>query len=72
MYAMAGGSHVHGLIVVNLAGELRQALKKRPCFVAANDVRLRILEMGLSTYPDLIVIRPSLPTTGKTPFSIQH
>src|SRR5689334_3517004 len=56
MYAMAGGSHAHALIVANLVGELRQSLKKRHCFVTASDVRLRISEAGLYTYTDLMVI----------------
>ena len=57
MYAMAGGTHAHGLIVVNLASELRQCSRRRSCFVTTNYVRLRISQAGPYTYPDVIVIR---------------
>ena len=56
MYAMAGGRYVHGLIVANLTGELRQRTKQRSCFVTCSVVRLRVSEAGLYTYPDLIII----------------
>jgi Uma2 family endonuclease len=56
MYAMAGGSLRHALITLNLAGELRAALKKRPCLVMSGDLRTRVAEDGLYTYPDVVVV----------------
>jgi len=56
VYAMAGGSPVHSLIAMNLGGELRQALKKRRCFVYSSDLRLRVTPAGLYTYPDIQVL----------------
>src|SRR3989442_7331498 len=56
IYAMSGASPVHSLITVNLAGELRQALKKRRCFVYSTDLRLRVASTGLYTYPDIMVV----------------
>jgi Uma2 family endonuclease len=56
MYAMAGASHGHVLIVLNLGAELRQALKGRPCEVYPIDMRLRVSPKGLFTYPDLMVV----------------
>ncbi len=56
MYAMSGGSYGHGLIILNLAGELRAALKNSPCAVTASDVRLRVSPRGLYTYPDVVVV----------------
>ena len=53
MYAMAGATPKHGLIVTNLVGELRQALKKRPCFVYSTDVRLRVSPTEF-LYPDVL------------------
>jgi len=44
------------VITVNLAAELRQALKKRRCFVYSTDLRLRVTPSGLYTYPDVMVI----------------
>jgi len=56
IYAMSGGSYRHAQIIGNLAGELRTALKTRPCSVVSNDLRLRVSPDGLYTYPDVIVI----------------
>lgn len=56
MYAMSGASLNHVLITGSLNAELRAALKKGPCLVGANDLRVRISPRGLYTYPDLVVI----------------
>jgi len=56
MFAMAGASRKHGLIVTNLVAELRQQLKKKPCQVYSADMRLRVVPTGLYTYPDVIVV----------------
>jgi Uma2 family endonuclease len=56
MFAMAGASEAHVVIVANLVGELRQQLKGRPCRVTSNDLRLRVLPSGLYTYPDVMVV----------------
>jgi Uma2 family endonuclease len=56
MYAMSGASYQHGQIVGNLTTELSNALKRRPCSVVPNDLRLRVSPDGLYTYPDVIVI----------------
>jgi Uma2 family endonuclease len=56
MFAMAGGTPEHGLIVTNLAGELRNRLKGRPCIVCNADLRLKVEPTGLLTYPDVSVV----------------
>ncbi|MDQ6704328.1 MAG: Uma2 family endonuclease [Acidobacteriota bacterium] len=56
IFAMSGGTHPHGVIICNFAGEMRQALKSRPCLVSTTDVRVRVSETGLYTYPDILVI----------------
>lgn len=56
MYAMPGGSYRHAVIIANLTGELHSALKKGPCTVASSDLRLRVAEDGLYTYPDVSVV----------------
>ena len=56
MFAMVGASRAHNLIAVNLAAELRQQLKGRPCETYATDMRVRIPATGLYTYPDVIVV----------------
>jgi Uma2 family endonuclease len=56
MYAMAGASFTHGVIVGNLTRHFGNALEKRPCFVVPNDLRLRVAPTGLFTYPDLAIV----------------
>ena len=56
MYAMAGASPVHVLIVGNLAGELHHALKGGPLRVYAVNLRLRVNPDRLYTYPDINVV----------------
>jgi Uma2 family endonuclease len=55
IYAMAGASREHNLITVNMSGELRVLLREQPCEVYANDMRLKISQTGLYTYPDVVV-----------------
>lgn len=56
MFAMAGGTIEHGLIATNLARELGNRLKGRPCIPFNSDVRIKVEATGLYTYPDLSVI----------------
>jgi Uma2 family endonuclease len=56
VYAMAGRSANHSLLIVNIAGELRQRLKTCPCKVFSSDLRLQVALSGLFTYPDVMVI----------------
>jgi Uma2 family endonuclease len=56
MFAMAGATPTHVMIVTNIAAELRQRLKDVPCRVYASDLRLRVSSSGLYTYPDVAVV----------------
>ena len=53
--AMAGSSTRHSLINMNLLGELRRALKGKPCAPYTSDQRLKVKATGLRTYPDASV-----------------
>jgi len=57
-FAMAGGTAMHSLISMNLAGELTLKLKRGPCRAFNSDLRVRVEATGLLTYPDARVIRP--------------
>jgi Uma2 family endonuclease len=57
MLAMAGETQLHSLIAANLIGELRAALRGRPCRVYTADLRIKAGPAGLYTYPDLSVAR---------------
>lgn len=56
IFAMAGASERHNLIVANVVAELRAGLKRRDCKVYPSDMRLKILSTGLYTYPDVVVV----------------
>jgi Uma2 family endonuclease len=56
MFAMAGASPPHVLITGNVAAELHAQLKGRPCRVYSSDLRVRVSETGLYTYPDVVVV----------------
>ncbi|MFN7889789.1 MAG: Uma2 family endonuclease [Pirellula sp.] len=56
MFAMAGASANHNLILLNAGASLREQLKKKPCRVYPSDLKLRIQATGLYTYPDLSVV----------------
>jgi Uma2 family endonuclease len=56
MFAMAGASRNHNLIVANVIGELRSQLKKKPCRVYPRDMRLKVDKAVLYTYPDVMAV----------------
>jgi Uma2 family endonuclease len=56
MFAMAGGTRAHSLIGINLAGEIRAALKQTDCVAYNTDLRVKIEGTGLYTYPDVSVV----------------
>ncbi len=56
MFAMAGASRAHNLIVTNLVGELSGYLRARDCELYSNDMRVLISATGLYTYPDVVVV----------------
>jgi Uma2 family endonuclease len=62
VWAMAGGSIEHGALAMAVAREIGQALRDKPCRVFSSDVRLRIPETDLATYPDLSVVCGELRT----------
>lgn len=66
IFAMTGASESHNLIVINTIRELSIQLKKRPCKVYANDMRVKVDPTGLYTYPDVVV------TCGKAQFDDTH
>lgn len=56
MFAMAGASLTHNLLVANMIAQLHQQLRQRPCQVYASDLRVKVRPTGLYTYPDLTVV----------------
>jgi Uma2 family endonuclease len=56
MFAMAGASERHVLIVTNVVAELRGQLRQRPCTVYSTDLRVRVSPTALYTYPAVVVV----------------
>lgn len=55
VFAMSGASIAHNRIMVNFVNQLSSALGTGPCEVLGPEMRLRVSETGLYTYPDLLV-----------------
>lgn len=56
IFAMAGASRWHNLIVTNVLRELSLQLKGRPCTTYPSDMRVKVSATGLYTYPDVTVV----------------
>jgi len=55
-WAMAGGTPRHAALQNNVSTLLRVGLASRPCRPYASDLKVRVLDTGLATYPDVAVI----------------
>ncbi len=55
MFAMAGASRQHNIIVSNIIRVLGNQLLERDCNVYPSDMRIRIIKTGKYTYPDVAV-----------------
>ena len=56
IFALAGGSLNHNLIVGNFHTALSVALESKPCRALMSDMRLLVRQNGLYTYPDVMVV----------------
>jgi Uma2 family endonuclease len=68
VFAMGDASYAHTVVVGNLAREIGQQIKDKPCRVSPTDLRVRVGESGLYTYPDIVVVcgPPRLEQPGDT------
>ena len=66
MFAMAGASRNHNLIMMNVGAALHQRLADKPCEVYGSDLRVLVDRTGLYTYPDVVV------TCGEPQFEDEH
>lgn len=62
VFAMAGASEAHNLIVTNVLVALRAALGQRRCRVYPSDMRIKVPAVGLYTYADASAVchRPEI------------
>jgi Uma2 family endonuclease len=56
IFAMAGASEAHNLIVTNVVRELSARLRGRPCRTYPSDMKVEVGPSGLFTYPDVSVV----------------
>jgi Uma2 family endonuclease len=56
VFAMAGGTPEHAALMMAVGAQLVSALRGKPCRVYSADLRVRIQDTGLTTYPDLSVV----------------
>jgi len=62
VWVMAGGTPEHAALASAINRELGVALRGKPCRVYSSDLRIRIQDTGLSTYPDVAVVCGQLAT----------
>lgn len=65
MYAMAGASPRHVRLVTNIVYATEGRLRKRGCGAYAMDLRLRVRDTELYTYPDIMIVcgKPAISDT---------
>ncbi len=56
MFAMSGATSEHTKIVVNLTTEMNSQFADRPCEVYCQDLRVKVSQTGLYTYPDIVAV----------------
>jgi len=56
MFAMSGTSEPHNVLVTNLVTEINIQFRHKPCRVYSTDMKVRVSETGLFTYPDVIAV----------------
>jgi Uma2 family endonuclease len=56
IFAMTGASRKHNLIVANIAGELREQLKGKPCELYPGEMRVKAPASRSYVYPDVVVV----------------
>jgi len=56
IFAKAGASRTHNLIVGNVSASLTTQLRERPCEVYANDMRVQADQARQYSYPDVVVV----------------
>ena len=56
IFAMTGASREHNLICGNAFALLHTQLRGKPCEVYSNDMRVKVRETGIYTYPDIVAV----------------
>jgi Uma2 family endonuclease len=56
MFAMSGGTSEHSRIIVNILTDLNAQFEGRPCEVHGPELRVKVSQTGLYTYPDIVAL----------------
>ena len=72
VYAMTGASIQHNLIVSNVLAQLYAQLQTSSCRVFPSDLRVKVEQSGLYTYPDISVVCGSPELTTDRPDTITN
>lgn len=56
VYAMASASEQHNIIALNIAATLHAQLRGRSCRAYPSDMRVKVMQTGLITYPDFTIV----------------
>lgn len=63
VFAMAGGTPEHSALSAATIAALSAVLRGKPCRVYTGDLRIRVPETDLATYPDVAVVCGKLETS---------
>lgn len=72
VWAMSGGTPEHSALAAAIIQELGRALRDKACRVFTSDLRIRVLETGLSTYPDVAVVCGRAETAPDDPHAVTN
>lgn len=56
IFAMTGASEQHNLIATNVTASLHNQLRGRTCRIYPSDMRIKVMQTGLNTYPDITIV----------------
>ena len=72
VWAMAGGTPEHAQLAINFGAELRARIAGGTCRVFSSDLRVRVRETGLATYPDATVVCGPLERDPEDPNTVTN
>lgn len=56
IYAMTGAKEPHNLISGNIIAALHPQLRRKGCRIYPSDMRVKVMQTGLNTYPDITIV----------------
>ena len=72
IYAMAAGTPAHAALSASCSAALLNHLRGGPCRVYSSDLRVRVRETGLTTYPDVTVVCGEIQPDPENPSTVTN